>query len=109
MRAEDAQERPRERLADDEHRDPEPDRHPQRLRGEPGRALVLPGAARPRDDGGRPVREEVEGRERAGEHDAGQAERGDLGPAEVADDRGVDEHVQRLRRERAERRQREPA
>ena len=69
---------------------------------------LLPGAARPRDLRGRPVLEEVEDREGAAEDRERDAERSELRPAEVADDRGVDEEVERLRRECAQRREREP-
>ena len=68
----------------------------------------MAGTGRPRDDGRRPVGEEVEDREGAGEQRAGEPERGDLRAAEVADDCRVDEDVERLRCERTERRQREP-
>ena len=44
----------------------------------------------------------------AAEDDRGDPERGELRAAEVADDRRVDEDVERLGRERAERRHREP-
>jgi len=46
--------------------------------------------------------------QRDGEHGADQRERRELRRPEVADDRRVDEQVQRLGRERAERRQGEP-
>ena len=95
-------------LADDEQSGPDPERRPERLRREPC-GLVLPARARrARDDRRRPVREEVEDRECAREDGAGEAERRDLRPAEMTDDRGVGEDVQRLGRQRAERRQREP-
>ena len=60
------------------------------------------------DGGGRRVGEEVEDGERRGEHGAGDGEAGELAGPELADDRGVDEHVERFGRERPERRQREP-
>ena len=108
MTAEPGEERRGDDLAADEQRDADPERRPERLRREP-RGFVAPACARrTRDDGRRPVREEVEDRERAGEHRPGEAERGDLRPAEVADDRRVGEDVERLGRERAERGQREP-
>ena len=68
------------------------------------RRPLLPGARRPPDLGGRPVLEEVEDREERAEHDGGDPERGELRAAEVADDRRVDEDVERLGGERAERR-----
>ncbi len=108
MAAEPAEERHRDELADDEQHDADPERHPERLRREARGLLVPARARRARDDRRRPVREEVEDRERAREHRSREAERGDLRPAEVADDRRVGEDVERLRRERAERRQREP-
>jgi len=55
----------------------------------------------------RAVGEEVEERERPGEQRGGDGEPGQLVRAEVADHRGVDEQVERLGRERAERRQHE--
>jgi hypothetical protein len=91
-------------LADDEHAGADRERSPEGLSGEPRGLLLLAGARRPRHDRRRAVREEVEDRERAREDGAGEAERSDLRPAEVADDRGVCEYVQRLRCERAERR-----
>src|SRR5207253_6975587 len=94
-------------LTDDEQSAPDPERRPERLRREPC-GLVLPARARgARDDRRRPVREEVEDRECPGEDGAGEAERRDLRPAEVTDDGRVGEDVQRLGRQRAERRQRE--
>ena len=56
----------------------------------------------------RRVREEVEEAVEAGEQRAGDAERGELRPAKVADDRRVDQDVERLGGERAERREGEP-
>ena len=61
-----------------------------------------------RHDRRRPVGEEVEDRERAREHRPGEPERRDLRPPQMADDRRVHQHVERLRRERAERRQGQP-
>ena len=107
MAAEAREERLGHDLTDDEQSGPDPERRPERLRREPC-GLVLPARARgARHDRRRPVREEVEDRERAGEDGAGEAERRDLRPAEVTDDRRVGEDVQRLGRQRAERRQRE--
>src|SRR5262245_29482139 len=70
--------------------------------------LFLPGPRSSRYDGRRAVREEVEDRERAGEDGAGESERRDLGPAEVADDCRVRQDVQRFGCKRAECRQRKP-
>ena len=94
--------------SEDRDRDPEREREPDRLRAEPPRRLLLARAAGARDLGGRPVLEEVEDREEPAEDRERDAERGELRAAEVADDRGVDEQVERLRRERAERRERQP-
>ena len=88
--------------------DADPEREPQRLRREPSGLVPASGSRRSRDDRRRSVREEVEDRERAGKDGSGEAERGELRPAEVTDDRGVGEDVQRLRGERAERGEREP-
>ena len=66
------------------------------------------GAVQPRDLRRRPVGEEVEDGERGRQHRRRDRERGELRRAEVADDRGVDEHVERLGGERAERRHGEP-
>ena len=96
------------RLADDQQHGADRDRDPQRLRRQARGTLGLARAARTRDDGRRAVREEVEDRERAGEDRAGEPERGDLRPAQVADDRRVRQHVERLGSQRAERRQRQP-
>ena len=71
------------------------------------RGLLLPRTAGTRDLRGRPVLEEVEDRERPAEDREGDAERRELRAPEVTDDRGVDEEVERLRRERAQRRERE--
>ena len=106
--AETAQERPRDRLAEHEQRRSDPERDPERLRREPRRPLGMAGTGRARDDGGRAVRQEVEDRERAGEHGAREPERRDLRAAEMPDDRRVREHVQRLGGEGAERGNGEP-
>src|SRR6202158_4144752 len=87
---------------------PDPESHPQRLRGQAARFLAAARAGGARHHRGRRVRKEVEDRERAREHGAREPEHGDLRRTEMADDRGVGEHVQGLRRERAESRQREP-
>ena len=87
--------------------DAERDREPYRLRAEPPRRLLLPRPARARDLRGRPVLEEVEDRERPAEDGERDAERRELVSPEMADDRGVDEQVERLGGERAQRRKRE--
>jgi hypothetical protein len=56
---------------------------------------------------GRGVGEEVAQRDDGGEQRGGERERRELGRPDVPDDRGVGEQVQRLGRQRAERRQRE--
>ena len=60
------------------------------------------------DGRGRAVGEEVEDAERRGQHRPGDRQPGERPRAEVADDRGVGEDVERLRDERAEGREREP-
>ena len=97
----------RERGHQRRDRDAEGEREPDRLRAEPARGLRLSRSAGARDLRGRPVLQEVEDREDAAEDGERDAERRELRPAEVADDRGVDEEVERLRRERAQRRKRE--
>jgi len=108
MAAEPAEERRRDDLAADEQHRADAERRPQRLRGEASGVLVPARSRRARHDRRRPVREEVEDRERAREHCPGEPERGDLRTAEMADNRGVREHVEGLRGERSERGQREP-
>jgi hypothetical protein len=56
----------------------------------------------------RPVLEEVEDREEPAEDREGDAESGELGPSEMTDDRSVDEEIERLRSEGAQRGEREP-
>ena len=98
------------RERDDERGHPEArrERQPERLRAQAVRDPLLAGTRRPADLGGRAVLEEVEEPEQAREHERRDPERGQLRPAEMADDRRVDEDVGRLRRERPERRHREP-
>src|SRR5207302_7927402 len=62
--AETAQQRDRGGLAEDDERDADRERDPQRLRREPRRPLLLSRARRARDRGRGPVGEEVEDRER---------------------------------------------
>ena len=88
--------------------DAESEREPDGLRAEPPRGLLLPRSSCARDLRSRPVLEEVEDREGAAENREGDPERSELGPTEMPDDRRVDEEVEGLRRQRAERRQREP-
>ena len=102
MRAETVEQGHGQRLAHRDEYDADPEGDPERLGREPCRTLVLSGSRGPRDDRRRPVGEEVEDRERPGEHRAREPERRDLRPAQMADDRRVHEHVERLRRERPE-------
>ena len=88
-------------------RDAEREREPDGLRAEPPRRLLLPRSACPRDLRRRAVLEEVEDRERPAEDRERDTERRELRTPEVPHDRGVDEEIERLRRERAQRRQRE--
>jgi hypothetical protein len=87
----------------DRERGPDPEREPERLRAEPVRGLPRARADGTGDLRSRPVREEVEHREEAAEHEACGPERGELRRTQVADDRGVDEHERRLGGERPER------
>ena len=89
-----------------EHRS-DPEREPERLGAETARDVVGARPCRSRDLRGRAVLEEVEGREH-GQHGCRRGQRRELLPAEVPDDRGVDEDVERLRSEGAERRHRKP-
>ena len=73
----------------------------------PGR-LLLPGTAGARDLRRRPVLEEVEDREEPAEDRERDAESGELRPSEMADDRRVDEQIERLGSESAQRGEREP-
>jgi hypothetical protein len=93
----------RGRLDREQQHEPDPEREPQRLRAERRGVLVATGPVQARDLRGRAVGEEVEDRERRRHHRRGDRQRRELGRAEVADDRGVDEHVERLGRERAQR------
>jgi hypothetical protein len=98
----------RERFAKDNKDHTDRECHPEGLRGEPRGPFRLPGAGGSGDDGSRPVREEVEDRERTGQHRSRETEPRELRPAKVPDDRRIDEDVERLGRKRAERRQSEP-
>ena len=73
-----------------------------------GGAAFVAGAEVTGHDRGRAVGQEVEDAERRGEHRAGDTEPAELMRAEVPDDRGVGEDVQRLGDQRAERRHRKP-
>ena len=88
--------------------DPEADGEPDPVDalGE-GRPPVA-GAEQAGDAGGGPVREEDAEADQRLEHDGGDAETGQGGGAEVADDRRVGEQEHRLRDEREERRERQP-
>ena len=88
--------------------DAERERKPDRLRSEAARRLLLPRSAGASDLGRRPVLEEVEDGKKPAEQRERDAECGELRSSEVADDRGVDEEVERLGRERAQRGKREP-
>ena len=66
-------------------------------------SLLAARAVQAGDVRGRAVGEEVEDRERRREHRRGDRERRELRRPEVPDDRRVDEHVQRLGGQRAER------
>src|SRR5262249_60757450 len=70
--------------------------------------LVPPGTSGTCHDRRGPVREKVEDCERPGKHGPGESEGRDLRPPKVADDRRIDEDVDRLGCERAERRQSKP-
>ncbi len=65
-------------------------------------------AVQPRDLRGGAVGQEVAERDGRAEHRAGERQRGELGRSEMADDRGVDEQVERLGGQRAEGGDREP-
>ena len=89
-------------------RDAEPEREPHAGDAVLGRALRVARADAAGDGRGRAVGEEVEDPERHAQDGAGHAEPAERPGAEVPDDRGVGQHVERLGRERAERRDREP-
>ena len=94
--------RAREGDADDRDRQADRQREPERLRRELPRALLLPGAVQPRDLCRRPVGEEDAQPGERREHRRGERQRGELRRAEVSDDGGVDEEIQRLGRQRPE-------
>jgi hypothetical protein len=82
-----------------------PTNRPSHSACEPTRAAASswPGAVQARHARRGAVGEEVEDRERRAHHGGGDGQRGELRRAEVADDRGVDEHVERLGGQRPER------
>ena len=87
---------------------PERAREPGTVDAQRGRGATVGGADLAGDRCRRRVREEVEDGERRGEDGARDGEPGELAGAELADDRSVDEDVERLGRERPERRERQP-
>ena len=97
-----------ERDRGEQQHDADDEAEPQRLRAEPRRLLLLPGAVQARDARRGAVGEEVEDRERGGQRGRRDRERRELERAEMADDRGVDEQVERLGGQRAERGHGEP-
>ena len=86
------------------HRDREPDA----LHRLVGRLPLVAGAEQPGHRGRRPVRQEDEDRVAGDQDRRRDREPGQLRGAEVADDRGVGQHVDRLGDERPERRHRQP-
>ncbi len=89
-------------------RDAQRAREPGTVDAQRGRGATVGGADLAGDRCRRRVREEVEDGERRGEDGARDGEPGELAGAELADDRSVDEDVERLGRERPERRERQP-
>ena len=101
-----AEQRDRRRRQPDRQRDDDrADRqgHPQRLGGHRPGALRLTRPVQPRHLRRHPVGQEVAQRRQRAEQRTGQRERRELRRAEVPDDRRVDQDVERLRGERAER------
>ena len=90
------------------HRHRHRDREPDALHRLVGRLPLVAGPEQPRHRGGRPVRQEDEDRVAGDQDRRGDGEPGQLRRAEVADDRGVGQHVHRLGDERAQRRHRQP-
>jgi hypothetical protein len=99
----------RSRQRDEQHEQHEPDEEaePERLRADASRVVLEPGPVQSRHARRGSVGEEVEDRERRAHDRGGDRERGELRRAQMADDRGVDQHVEGLGCQRAERRQRE--
>ena len=106
-----AAERVHERLGQRRHHggedDPGGEREPERLRAERGGLRVAARAVQPRHARGRPVGQEDAQRDEVRQHRRGQRQRRELRRAEMADDRGVDQQVQRLGGQRPEGGQRE--
>jgi hypothetical protein len=106
--AEQRHQRRRKRRAEGRERTADREREPERLRGElPGVGLA-PGAVEARDVGSRRVGQEVAQGDDGRQQRRRQGERRELRCAQVSDDRGVGEQVERLGGERAERREGEP-
>ncbi len=80
----------------------EQDRQPQRLHADVGGARAIAGAHPPGDPLGGAIGEEVGADDDERQHGGGQRQSGELGGAEAPDDRRVDEHVERLDRQRPE-------
>ena len=89
------------------HRHADQQRHPQRLRRDCAGAVAFAGAVEARDLGRDAVDQEIAERRQRVEQRARERQRRQLRGAEVADDRGVDQQVQRFGGERAERGQRQ--
>jgi hypothetical protein len=90
---------------DDQQGEADPEREPQGLAGDLVGVAAPAGAVEARDLRGGGVAQEVEDAEERLEHGACEAERGKLVHAQVPDDRCVGQHIERLGRQRAERRQ----
>ena len=97
-----------EHHAEHRHDDADEHRQPDAVDALGERALLVAGADAPGDAGGGAVGQEDAQPDRGLQHHRRDALAGQLGGAEVADDRGVGEQEQRLGHERQERRHREP-
>ena len=86
----------------DRRRHAEQDGQPQRLHADVGGARAIAGAHPSGDPLGGAVGEEVGADDDERQHGGGQRQSGELRGAEASDDRRVDEHVERLDRQRAE-------
>ena len=93
------------RRGDGQQRESDRQRQPERLSRYLVGVAAPPGAVEAGDLRGGGVAQEVEDTEERRENGAGEPERCELVHAEMADDRRVGEHVERLGRQRAERRQ----
>ena len=102
-RAHHVDDRRRERDAEHREQQAESDREPAPVDAALGRVLPVAGAELAGDARGRRVREEVEDAERGGEHRPRHREAGEGAGAEVPDDGGVGQQVERLGGQRAER------